>query len=199
MDGSTSSTRPGRSLWAVQLGWGAGGGSWHRRGAQWQTEQTAGSSWACRRSCLASRMGHWLDDEEKAHGRGSGVRRGGRCQHITRRSRGGVWVRSRDSAARKKEKGRKPSTTSARPDKDRLGMGSSDDRDGGGSTRWKPAWATDWWARPGYNYPFKFPIQLKIAIQNGSLPLLQKYLKKSWSYISICWTTLSIGWTSNSQ
>jgi hypothetical protein len=44
-------------------------------------------------------------------------------------------VRSRDSAARKKEKGRKPSTTSARPDKDRLGMGSSDDRDGGGSTR----------------------------------------------------------------
>jgi hypothetical protein len=27
-----------------------------------------------------------------------------------------------------------------------------------GACGWKPAWAADWWARPGYKFSFLFPI-----------------------------------------
>jgi hypothetical protein len=79
---------------------------------------------------------------------------------------------------RRKGKGSEPSST---PDKGCPGMGSGGDRclhalchEGGhcavtrsvascvgavtGACGWKPAWAADWWARPGYKFSFLFPI-----------------------------------------
>jgi hypothetical protein len=84
---------------------------------------------------------------------------------------------------RSKGKGSEPSSV---PVKGCPGMGSGGDRclcalrhEGGhravtrsvasgmgvvtGAHGWKPAWAVDWWARPGYKFSFQFPIQPKFV------------------------------------
>jgi hypothetical protein len=105
------------------------------------------------------------------------------------------WQRCR--CGRRKGKGREPSTV---PDKVHPSMGSGGDRrmrtvhrdrghhvvtrsvasSAGPATCTrgkKPAWATDWWARPGYKFSFKFPIQLKFVNSNWNLSRAQKIFK----------------------